>query len=179
MNTAQQIFHWMRDFNMVCCLPAKKDHSYIHDQFDSLIRASPQDAFLMRDEFSQKLSGYIRKLLSDDSSVTYEQIYDRCERKKLLVMQNRKTMSREGVRKYIVLIKFQLGLIDHKQGKPMSDTTKTVISMINDGKTNSEIRGKLNLKSNHVAALRKFAFDRKLLNHNAVCMFEKDRRKTL
>lgn len=176
MNTQQSI-HWMQNFNFVCCIPVKKKKSYVHDKFGSLARMTPKENLLIRDEFGKRLFSYIKKLLIDNSTITYSGIYKKCKQKSIIRMLNGKDMTEEGVRKYILLVKFELGLIDHKQGKPMSELTKNVIVLLNEGKTNSEIRQKLNLRSNHVAALRRFAFDRKFLNQAAAALFEQDQRK--
>lgn len=175
MNTQQM--HWMQDYGVLCCIKIKKEPSYVRDKFGIHGRRLPQKNKELQNAFGNRIHDQIKKIIMANNEIEYKSIYQSLLANDLLKRPNGRTMTREGVRGYIANVKFELGLIGCKGGKPMSELTLAAVELFNDGKRTGDISKQLKIRSNHASSVRRFAYQRGLLNRNAMWLFDKDKNK--
>jgi len=172
-----QQMHWMQNYGVLCCIKPKKPPSYVHEGFGLSGRRPPHKNKELQNEFSNNLHEYIKKMVIANSEIEYEAIFKSCLENGILKRPNGRTMTREGVRGYIVNVKFELGLIGRKGGKKLSELTVAAVELLNQGFRICHIKTKLKIKSNHASSIRRFAYQRGLLNESAMKLFEQDKNK--
>ena len=175
MNTQQM--HWMQDYGVLCCIKIKKEPSYVRDKFGIHGRRLPQKNKELQNAFGNRIQDQIKKIIMANNEIEYKSIYQSLLANDLLKRPNGRTMTRAGVRGYIANVKFELGLIGRNGGKKLSELTVAAVELLNQGFRICHIKTKLKIKSNHASSIRRFAYQRGLLNESAMKLFEQDKNK--